>query len=473
MDETNIARNRSGFDPAIGIIVSLIAFTVGGVLAVALAPSEREGLRVLLGLVSGILLTSLLARFLGRRDWFHPLSLPAVYVGIVLTVPVMFVLWTGQSLDLLRESDLSPEALTVLGLTLAGLLLGLNLGLLRRFPTRSRGATERRFMVLSGRALLVTATAARMAELLLTSPSQAYGEGQLAFDAESSVRTFVNGAVLVSIILTSIGQSDSLKSRLLAPVDWTLFLLFSAATLATGARAPLLAPCLFLAWVYNGRIKRITWRVGLPLLIVAILVFQFVGVVRLSNSERFLRETSATQRTLQGLSSPVLITANVVQRVPEQREFLLGSTYWAAVKRQLPGPLSRHLFGFPDDTGTFVYRRLIGFESEDHGFGFAFPAEAYINFGFPGALMISFFFGLIFSWSYRFADVRAVRGQGVLYPLMLATLPYGFRADALTHLKLVLLPLVGVSVFFWISRNRINRGAFRGRALPSQCFLQP
>jgi hypothetical protein len=164
--------------------------------------------------------------------------------------------------------------------------------------------------------------------------------------------------------------------------------------------------------------------------------------------------SAAVERTLGAVGTPVFITNRLVQSVPSAWPFALGSTYVAAVERQLPGPLATKIFGPPTGTGTFVFRRILHYTNPNNGFAFALPSEGYLNFGLEGALLAGGALGLFLAWAYRQQSADTVtQARHLLYPLAVATIPESLRSDAVASVKLILYPMLLLALAFWLARR--------------------
>ena len=208
-------------------------------------------------------------------------------------------------------------------------------------------------------------------------------------------------------------------------------------------------------WAHHTYVKRLrAWT--LALLIVFVLgVFTTVGYEREPTGT--VGRPSVLQSSLVDIASPTFITANVVSDVPAEHPYYLGTTYLAAWERQLPGFIANRILGSPatatTPTGSFAYRDLIGFTNPNQGYGFAFPAESYINFGMPGVFLTGAGLGWLLAWSYRRCRADPSRAIHLLYPVLISTLPDGFRTDALGELKMVLYPMIILALVLYKARQ--------------------
>jgi oligosaccharide repeat unit polymerase len=419
------------------------------------APAARVGLTAALAILVFVLLTAL-ALLAPRRDWFHPGGFPVAYSSLVLLGPVAYVLATGHLGRDLTASDVTSTVLLSFVLFVAGLTLGCrvrrrshSLGPVAR-PVGETGFDYVFFRAL-GRSILVVISLVRVWEFYNTF-GQPYGLGSLGYNFDRWLKIAGDVLVLVAVVFIVVGNV-CLHRKVARTTDVVLFGLFAISTLATGSRGELIAPLIFTVWAYHTGVKAI----GIGRLAVAttlvVVVFTAVGAYR-AESNSTVSSEPASDRALVSVSTPLFITERVTQLVPNIHPYFGGSTYTAALARQLPGPIARRLFGPPGDTGAYVFRQLLGFENPNAGFGFAISAEAYLNFGLQGCFVVGLLVGLLLSVGYLMARWPPTKARHLFYGLVIATLPYAIRSDALAQIKSVLYPMLILAAGAAAARRR-------------------
>jgi oligosaccharide repeat unit polymerase len=409
---------------------------------------------------------------LSGRDWLHPLVFPVFYMTVVFIAPVLWVLGTGRSLGYIDHRSVSLRLLVVLLTTVVTFALGAVLASRGR-PSAAAPTSGTHYLRMRriGRTLLVVVTLTRLIRvpLLLSVP---YGAGQLEYDLNTWLNVVEGGLVFLGVIFTAIANTQ-LYRKVFRRFDLGLFGLFAVLSLVTGSRGELVAPILFAAWARHSYVKPLRLRQILPVVALVFLLFQAVVLYRSEYRAGLPVSTSQPVSWIEGMlrsiGTPVEITGTIVNTVPSQHPFVHGRTYLEAVVRQLPGPASRALFGPPTGTGTFVYRDILGIQTADAGFGFALPAEAYLNFGLPGVAGAGLLVGLAFGFAYRRQAPIPSRAVHLLYPVLLATLPLALRSDALFQIKLVLYPILALAVVYRLCRSP----AYVSPSPPSASSLRP
>ena len=439
--------------PEVGVPRMIRLVSLGGALSAVVTVAAREettpieGALLLLALVGGAF--ALGASALARRDWFHPSAFPVLYVSVTLSFPALYLVFIGGSVGAINPSDVSGEVIAIFGLTIVGLLAGVFAGTRVRAPgsSSSRLIDPRRLRLL-GRGTLFVSLVLR-GTVLAANAGGRYGEGSVNFGAGQALDNLAVALFFVGCCLVVVGNLH-IEGKAVGRWDLLLLAGFATPTLVSGSRGELIAPFLFVCWAHHTYVRTIGLKLLVGLTLITLVVFQ--GVLGIRAGESFyggLQE--GTERTLIAVGTPLLITHSLVERVPGG--FSGGDTYVAAAKRQLPGPIAVAVFGPPDDTGTFVFREIMNFDSPDAGFGFSFPSESYLNFGLPGAFGAAVLAGLIVGLAFVPRPALPTRAAHLLYPVIVVWMPFALKADALAQVKTVLYPMLIFTLAFALSRS--------------------
>jgi len=404
------------------------------------------------------------------RDWFHPLVFPIIYITVALFAPVCYILLSGKSIPTITPAELTSTvaealALTVLGVS-AGSLASLAIVRFHPFsptqpsragppPTAASPPFSYATLRSLGRFILTLSVVLRVF-WLATVYGRPYGAGSVATATTAGLSGLVDSisvtAFFVGVILVVLANVE-IRGVLGRRQEFLLAAAFTILTLLGGKRGVLIAPFLFVLWAYHTYIRQLrTWLLVITLVTV-LLVFQGVAATR-AGGAFFSGTSSATQQTLSSISSPLFTTIQVVAEVPTGHAYYDGATYLAALYRQLPSPLADSLFGPPNDTGAYVFRQLIGFQSPNAGYDFSIPAEGYLNFGLAGDLAAGLVIGILLGAAYRTRRSAPTRARHIFYPLLLCTLPLALRSDALGTIKSVLYPMLILAAVFAVARAR-------------------
>lgn len=437
---------------AAAVLIALTA--VWGVAGGLAASRPATGVLVLGATVAVASTLPLIARRVaGPQNWFHPLLMPVAYMAFVLLAPLLYVSATQRTVGGVGAEALSLTLVATMALTVVGFVAGI-LAALRCVspPTGSGVEPQWDRVLLWGRAMLLLAVVMR-AYSTARAWGAPYGSGSVDFGTSGLMQTATDFLSVTGPALIVLAQLR-LRAAVGSPLDLVLFGVFCIITLVAGSRGELLAPIVFALWLYHRDVRRIPLRAIASGCVVVVVLFQAIQGVRGGDSP--VSSPRATiERTLTAVGVPMHVTSLTIANVPARADHRLGDTYVESVKRQLPGVIAVKLWGEPADTGTFVLRRIIGFNSSDAGLGFALPAESYLNFGVSGSLVIALLVGLLFGYAYqKQVGVLPSRARHVLYGFLIASLPLSLRADAVLQIKAVLYPMVAVAIVLALSRER-------------------
>lgn len=413
--------------------------------------------------VAALSMTALRSVALRRPDaeWFHPAGFPLLYCALVLLAPALFIRTTGAHLGLVDKTMVSSQVITILLSCLAGIGVGtaggLLLGRAKRDRSRHHLIDHRKLHRLGVGFLCLVAVAEAL--LFRMTRGQVYGAEQLTYGLKSIISSFVFVGLMSGTVVTVLANVG-LGHGVLRRGDALVVAVAMGMALATGARAPVIGPSLFVLWAYHTHVRRLTAARVLVAGIVLLFAIQFVGAVRGPGAGSALPNSTAVliDRTLGQLASPIYVTHQVVALVPSAVAFTSGSTYVAALQRQLPGPVSLAVFGDPTDAGAYAFRRVTNYYDDSNGFAFSLPSEGYLNFGMAGVWMSAIAVGLLLGASYRRTQQLYWKASHCLYPIVMSAIPYGLRSDALALVKLILYPSLALAVALRLSRiNQTTR----------------
>lgn len=399
----------------------------------------------------------------GYVDPFHPLIFPLSYVAFSFLVPVWFSIILDRPVgSLARDVALSPGTAGLLILGIAGFALGAAVP----FAGSKRGGTappSKAFgeaVITLGR-LLMLVPLALMARGAATGAVVTRGVDQAEVTVIDTLHALLAPVTLASAVLLIAGHRTAQSEKLLRPVDWALLAVAAVLSAANGERGDVITLVLIVAVALT--LRRRSMR---PFLIaVGIIVVVAVGVLSYRSTAAGVtaaEERRVTDILLGDMAVAGFTTGATAAVVPKFYEYSDGRTLREAVIRQLPSPIAIPLFGPPNEAGARYFRTIIQLSDRNSGVGFSLPAEGYLNFGRPGIFAICGLLGMLMSWAYPRTDLRQGRAVGLLYPVLVATLPFGLRSDVLGGIKSVLYPFLIAAIVMVIART-VERNESGGR----------
>jgi hypothetical protein len=405
-----------------------------------------------LAIVAATITASRLYRMHGWVDLFHPLLFPSIYAGITFLLPTWLLLVQPESVGFPTHSPIATSAAILMAAAAASFALGCATTWIARPPSgpSNRGVSPRRLRIMAW-ALLAIPLVAAFRDL---SNKVVFTRGlhQTTMGLWDHTNALAAMAAPAAVLLLLAAQQLAGHKRLLQPMDWLGVAALLTAFGMNGGRTAALAVLLVILYQWSRRRQ----RGSLALLgIIAIAVLAYV-VVTYRGTAVGDGKVSFFHATILDINPALFTTGATAAAIPSTTPYLDGGTYLAGLLRQIPGPLATSLLGLPDDTGTFVFRRIIGYDNPNMGFAFSVPAEGYMNFGIAGLIAACSALGLVLAWSYRRSGDYS-RPIHLLYPLLIGTLPCVLRSDFLGALKGVLYPILMISLAYLVARPRSAR----------------
>ena len=228
--------------------------------------------------------------------------------------------------------------------------------------------------------------------------------------------------IFPGVFLTIAGGKRKPKLRIFAVV---YLLLYTCAKLAIGTRGAAVMPLLAMMWLWDSVVRPLPRT--LLIVVAAVMLIVVLPVVGASRNEVTgvdLLSIEFLSKTLTGVNNPLVASIHemgfsattigwTMELVPKVRPFALGMTILVGILTLIPNVFSagRHpaltMSGY--DIPDFWLAAEIDKEFADRGgsFGFSFIAEAYLNFGWFGIILmgvIGFFFAKFVQWAVRDRD---------------------------------------------------------------------
>jgi len=444
------------------------------------ALSFPDGLLWSVGSCAALLLA---AAAQSRRSAYGVLSpFAVIMVGQVLYVlPVALALWNGSVLTDRRL--VSPEAMGRAILLANAALVCFAVGYLLRLaaiaaysPPRGVAAPWRRTaVVMVALPMMVLGLAAMMLLVLqLGGPGQltsvTYGERYLMLQGKGYLYVGLQVAT-VGVVLLHLASIESRRMALGVAVVIVTGAILAVWMFMFGSRSSLVQFVIAIVAVHHIRVRRLRLAVLVPLggmLVVLMVVFGLArGLLGRANPVSLLAAAPSWNYSLANSEFGAAVTAlaDIMERVPTSTPHVLGITYpqsFAVLVPQVLWP-DRPLAAGEWYAATFypsVWRA-------GGAFAFSPVAEAYLNFGYAGVLLLSCLFGsLVGEGELRLARVRALSPWGIAaYALLVPWMLLLSRLDSATLLKSVglftmgplLVARIGAAVTTIASLPRIAR----------------
>jgi hypothetical protein len=280
------------------------------------------------------------------------------------------------------------------------------------------------------------------------------GVNQLAVSPTDALGALLDPTEIAAVVLILAAHRLAKNTRMLARLDWVLIGVLILLIGLRGSRGNAIALLLVLTLAHVQRRGKV-FAVAVGAIVMA--VFGVVVLQYRSAAAGHATSASAADILIGDMTVAGFSTGATAQIVPREVGYEHGSTLLAALERQLPSPVAIPLFGPPNDTAARQFRNLVGFDNPNQGIGYSIPAEGYLNFGRFGVFGICLVLGLAFAWAYSRFDLGAARTTRLLYPVLVAVLPFGLRSDSLGLIKSVLYAAILIQFALVAARNSSSR----------------
>lgn len=412
------------------------------------AVAAGAALLALVLVVNGVLR----ARNGGAEMYLAPTVFPVAYIATASLGPT---LWIYSRSDLLGigPSDLPSNTLLAMGLAVTAFCFGT----MMPWPARHVDPAPLNGRLLAGVSRLAFFFPLGLAaHRYITGYVGTRGQGQDVRDASDAVG--VAAVLLAPALVLLIAVARRQQRWPFGFADLTIIAIFLVLQALNGDRASSIAIVLTVSIALvlrresDGRLR--------PLILGLAAIGSLAYVTSTLRTQEVAPSASGLgfiETTLQDFVSIPYTTGVVLQNV-ELSGAAGGTTVIAALIRQLPSPLATRLIGPVDDTGTFVFREMVGIGSSQ-GWGFSIPAEGALNFGMWGLIVASWLYGTLLRWLYSRASLKAGRAMSLCYFVAFATLPFAWRSDALGAIKGILYPAIFMAIVLAFARqNRARLG---------------
>jgi nucleoid DNA-binding protein len=392
----------------------------------------------------------------GTWDPFHPLVFPLAYVAVSFLAPI----WLDEVMHrplrgLGRAIPIAPGAAKLLIVGVVGFAAGAAIRHRRKEPEpRADQKPVAPWRLLAFGRVLLLLPLAISANRFVAGSVHSRGVGHLA--ANDVLSALLDPTEIAAVVLILAAHRMAKHDRLLARLDWCLIGGLVLLIGARGSRGNAIALMLALAVVATSHRAKVA-----AVVIAAVAIVSF-GVLDLHyRSAAVGRDitASSTDILLGDMTVAAFTTGATAAAVPKEVPYSHGRTLLAALERQLPSPVANRLFGPPTDTAAHEFREIIGFDNPNAGVGYSIPAEGYLNFGRLGVFMLCGLLGMGFAWAYSRFTSSGEKVSGLMYPVVVAALPFGLRSDSLGLIKTILYAALLMQVAVVVARVPRGLGA--------------
>ncbi len=291
---------------------------------------------------------------------------------------------------------------------------------------------------------------------------------QRATGAEASAGILAD-FVFPGVFLVIAGAKQNPKFRIFAVI---VLLFYTCAKLMIGTRGSAMMPVLAMLWLWDSVVKplpRTLLIVGAAVML--LVVFPVIGATRNEVAGVDLFSIEFLTKTLMGVDNPLVASISemgfsattigwTMELVPNVRPFSLGMSVVVAILTLVPNVFAagRHpaltMSGYDIPDFWLVGEIDKDFAERGGSFGFSFIAEAYLNFGWFGILVLGglgFFYAKFVQWS--------VRDRDPLKMAIIAIFVSFFLFYPRGSCQMIFRPLIWYSMFpyLWIKwQSRLN-----------------
>jgi O-antigen polysaccharide polymerase Wzy len=455
---------RSRVRPAALLVTALVCAVLAWVVPSAAFSLVLAGLVAAGSMAAGI-----------RRSWirtcavdpFAPHCFPLLYVALSSLYPAWLILHDRVALMGFSLDGYGSRTAGLVALSVIGLAIGIHLPATPEPHSSqpesedakdSETSPEERTSVasllrLAGRSLAVLLVIVGVVVAVLVGP-QNRALNQSTYQLSDSVQAMAMILALPAVLLILVAREHLTRSRSDSVVDWSLIGALVVGSSLTGGRAIAITAMLCVAF-YGTRRAQNVGRMLAPFAAIAVFAFAVLAYRQWAMQDQ---ETHDPVRSAATDLSPVSYTLGLVSgKVPSEVGYKFGGTYGDALVHQLPSIITVPIMGPADHTGSMVFRnQILHMTDADSGYGFSVPADAYLNFGSPGVLVLGVGLGWLLGWAYSRQSWPSLRTRSFIYICLVAPLPFAYRSDALGAIKGSLYPVLLMALSLWAARRIVR-----------------
>ena len=391
-------------------------------------------------------------------DLFAPYCFPLLFVAFASLYPAWLILHDHVALMGFLPETYGPHTAGLIAMSVIGLAIGTHLWTGQAaLPVDTgadlvpeRRATEAGLLRVAGRSLAALLALVGVATALLAGP-QSRGLNQSTYQVSDSMKAAALILALPAVLLILLSRQHLPATRRSSLVDVSLIGAMVIGSSLTGDRATAITVMLCAAFSYSRRTQSLA-RTLAPFLAITVFALAVLAYRQWAMQDQ---ETHDPFRAIATDLSPASYTLGLVSdKVPGKVSYQLGLTYGDALAHQVPSIISGPIMGISHHSGTVIFRdQIVHLTDPNIGYGFSAPAEAYLNFGAIGVLVIALAIGGLLAWAYSRESWPSLRTRSVVYICLVAPLPYAYRSDALGAIKGFLYPVLLLTLALVVARR--------------------
>jgi hypothetical protein len=274
---------------------------------------------------------------------------------------------------------------------------------------------------------------------------------QSTYQLSDSVQAMAMILALPAVLLILVGRAQLPRTRRATALDWILIASLVVGSSLTGGRAIAITVMLCAAFSLTRGTRSVS-RTLAPFVAIAVFALAVLAYRQWAMRDQGTHDPFRAAATD---LSPVTYTLGLVSgSVPSEGHYKFGATYADALVHQMPSIISVPLMGPPDHTGSMIFRnQILHMTDPNSGYGFSIPAEAYLNFGAGGVLVLGLGLGWLLGWAYSRQSWPSLRTGSFVYICLVAPLPFAYRSDALGAIKGSLYPVLLMALSLLVARR--------------------
>lgn len=236
-------------------------------------------------------------------------------------------------------------------------------------------------------------------------------------------------------------------------------LLISLGHFTIGSRSGAVMPLLATAWLWDRSVRRVPrWPLVALGLVMLVVIFPYVKQTRnLEHIDAARIAGDHSNKILMGsvseMGASMVTVAGTMKLVPDERNYEYGAGYFYSLLTIAPNFFwELHPSAARGSYGRWLTWELApGTAASGGGLGYSFIAEAYANFGWPGAPLVAFILGLGFARLESWAQESGRLERAAVLASLMCFIFFFARGETISQVRpLVWYALAPYVAFLWV-----------------------